>query len=234
MARKGDSCEMERTLARLKNSRTGKKGSITKRMRRIEALVDEGGSRRVIRSLVTALGKVFEELQDVCAQISSLAEEVDENNCIEDIRGQVEECIAVAEDNLEARKDDPDSTGSIASLWVREYESFVGDQDAGTEYDAESRLGTAAVSSETRVTGMTELLSSKLILGEGGINLDVPSSLTDSGKKPEDRSEFDFGPSKESSNNNPNVVDEEMSHQRLLQDQAVANVDSDFFGYIDV
>ena len=71
MARKPSSSDMEKSLSLLTSSRTGKKGSITKRIKRIEELVDQGGSRRVIRSLVTALGNVFEKLMDVCAQTSA-------------------------------------------------------------------------------------------------------------------------------------------------------------------
>ena len=37
-------------------------------------MVDKGGSRKVIRSLVTALGRLFEELVDVCGLISPVSE----------------------------------------------------------------------------------------------------------------------------------------------------------------
>ena len=67
-------------LSRLRASRTAKKGIITKRIRQLETLVADGGSRRVIARLMEALQVVFNELIQVCDQISDLCEDFDELN----------------------------------------------------------------------------------------------------------------------------------------------------------
>ena len=107
-------------LSRLKASRTAKKGIITKRIRQLETLVADGGSRRVIARLMEALQVVFNELIQVCDQISDLCEDFDELNSFELIRLNVETCLAEASSNLEERREDPPSSGSLASTWIRE------------------------------------------------------------------------------------------------------------------
>ncbi len=137
MAVRHSAGDADKMLAKLKASRTGKKGSITKRMNQINQMVDEGGSRRVIAALLGCLKRVFGELNEVCTQISNSSDEVDENNCIELIRANVDHCIAIAEDNLEARKNDPPSTGSITGTWLencsRIYDDDVRSEKFGSE-----------------------------------------------------------------------------------------------------
>ncbi len=116
-------------LQRLKGSRTAKKGVITKRIKRVEGLVNSGGSRRVIGKLTENLEAVFQELTQVCAEISNLSEEYDELNELETIRMEVEDCATVARDNLEARKDDPDSSESRTSAWVSETTRIMQESD---------------------------------------------------------------------------------------------------------
>ena len=77
---------MERRLRSLKNSRRGKKGSITKRIKQLEKLVEENTGMKRLSFLAEALGTVFEELQRVCEEISTLSDEDDVYNDIEEIR----------------------------------------------------------------------------------------------------------------------------------------------------
>ena len=120
MSSVSESGSVARQLARLKASRTAKKGIITKRIRQIEMLVAEGGKRKVIARLMDALQVVYAELHKVCDEISSISDDFDELNSIELIRLNVETCLAEAAANLDDRRDEPPSSGSVASMWVRD------------------------------------------------------------------------------------------------------------------
>ena len=108
-----------KSLDQLKLSRRGKKGAITKMIVVINRLVSESGSRRKINALLAALMQVFEETQQVCERIAVLSEETDELNCLEEVRANIDECVADAKDYLEERADDPASISSFTSSWVR-------------------------------------------------------------------------------------------------------------------
>ena len=111
-----------RRLKKLKGSRTGKKGSITKRINQLEKFVEEKQGRRATQLLVGALEIVYRELEEVCEEVSNLDEEYDPNNDIEDVRFQVETCVAMVTQHLEARKEDNGSEGSSVALsWVRKH-----------------------------------------------------------------------------------------------------------------
>ena len=109
--------EEERTLRRLKFLRRGKKAAITIRIQKLEKLIGEAGSRRMVRGLLTALHKVFDELQEVCHNISLVSDD-DDLNCIEMIRLDVDTCTTFSMEYLESRIDDTPSSGSMASSWV--------------------------------------------------------------------------------------------------------------------
>ena len=131
-----------RQLARLKASRTAKKGIITKRIRQIESLVEEGGKRKVITRLMGALQVVYDELQKVCDDISDLSDDFDELNSIELVRLNVETCMAEAAANLDDRKDEPPSSGSIASAWIGDHfeETCITKTD-GNGFGTEEEVG---------------------------------------------------------------------------------------------
>ena len=80
--------------------------------------------------MLNALQNVFGELEKVCLEISDLCDEEDHLNDIEDIRFEVETCVAMATEYLEARKGDPPSTASsIALSWVRKHMGQFGVND---------------------------------------------------------------------------------------------------------
>ena len=106
----GNGNNMDMQLRKWKYSRRGKKGAITKRIRQLEKLMHEGGKKRMIDFLCDALKKVFEELSEVCMEISTLEDEDDEYNEIEDVRIRVETCVALVADHLENRSDRSSST----------------------------------------------------------------------------------------------------------------------------
>ena len=130
-----EEASLQKRLAILRRSRTGKKGSITKRIKKLEKVVSEAGSKRVIRALSSGLEAVFAELLQVCDEITRLSSEVDPLNCIEEIRTDVEICIVEARDHLEARQDEPNSSQSYTSSWVNKHAEVV---SAGTRSEAAS------------------------------------------------------------------------------------------------
>ena len=62
-----------RKLKKLKVSRTGKKGYITKGMNQLNGMVEAGGcSRGEMKRLINRLVAVYEELENVCEEITDL------------------------------------------------------------------------------------------------------------------------------------------------------------------
>ena len=107
---------MERRLRNLKNSRRAKIGLITKRIKRLEQLLEVNTGKTRLKLLAEALGAVFEELQNVCEEISDLSwylGDVDDLYDIEDIRFTVEDCLASVSDHLEARVEETVSGSSL-------------------------------------------------------------------------------------------------------------------------
>ena len=129
MAETRNEKELEKHLKTLKGQRTWKKGAITKRIKALERLVNDGGRRSLIAAGVVGLQTVFDELKQVCAGIASMNDEVDDLNSLEEIRMEVEMCIAMANDDLEARKDDPPSTEDNTSSWVNKHARTSGAED---------------------------------------------------------------------------------------------------------
>ena len=114
--------DVERRLKLLRKSRTNKKGSVTKRINGLKRFVADNGGRRATKMMIDALEKVYAELEKVCEEISLATDEDDDLNDLEDIRFNVENCVAVASEYLEATKDDPASeTSSIALSWVKKH-----------------------------------------------------------------------------------------------------------------
>ena len=107
-----EEARMERRLRILKNSRRGKKGSITKRIKMLEELLEENTGKRRLKFLTEALGAVSDELQKVCEEISALSD-VDDLYDIEDIRFTVEDCLASVSDHLEARAEETVTGSSL-------------------------------------------------------------------------------------------------------------------------
>ena len=125
-----ESAEQERVARRLKvlrGSRTGKKGSITKRINQLNKYVEERAGRRATQLLLNCLHQVLAELEKVCTEISELTDDFDSKNDIEDIRFEVETCDAWVQEYLESRIDDPaSSTSSKALAWVRKHAEQFG------------------------------------------------------------------------------------------------------------
>ena len=108
----------------MRNSRTGKKGVITKRIGRLEGMVEAGGcGRRFMKEMMERLVIVYQELEKVCTEINQLLtlfDEIDELNFIEEVRMNVDECVALVTEHLESRADEaPSSSSSARTLsWV--------------------------------------------------------------------------------------------------------------------
>ena len=84
MAEQRSERELEKHLKTLKGQRTWKKGAITKRIKKLESMVNDGGRRTLIRAAVDGLLTVFDELNLVCASIAAMSEEVDDLNSVEE------------------------------------------------------------------------------------------------------------------------------------------------------
>ena len=111
------------------NSRRGKKSSITKRIRQIDLIVGDGGSRSKVEFLVQALGDVQKALQVVCEELMTLAPDTD-SEYLDNENLRIDTCIAEAKEYLERRKDDPPSTNSLCHSWVQKHTAL-------NEYESE-------------------------------------------------------------------------------------------------
>ena len=106
-----------RKLTKLKKSRTGKKIYITKRINQLNGMVEAGGcGRGEMKRLVDKLVVVYEELEKVCDDIMdiSLLHDVSDDNLndVEDIRFNVDSCVALVTEHIESRQDEAPSSGS--------------------------------------------------------------------------------------------------------------------------
>ena len=129
-ATKGEDQNEGKRLKVLRRSRTGKKGSITKRINQLDKFVSEKGGRRATEMMLKGLQDIFKELEKVCLEISDLCDEEDQLNDIEEIRFNVETCVAMATEYLDARREDPPSeASSIALSWVRKHMGQFGVND---------------------------------------------------------------------------------------------------------
>ena len=145
----------EAALRRQKFLRRGKKAAITIRIQKLEKLISEMGSRRMVRGLLNALHKVFDELQEVCHKISLLSED-DDLNCVEMIRLDVDICTTSAMEYLESRANETPSSGSLASSWVEKYgatDQFALEEE-GSVYSNQHVMATPTTASEDRPYGI--------------------------------------------------------------------------------
>ena len=101
---------VELEVRKLKYQRRGKKGSITKRVKGIDTMIQERQSRRMVQGMLEALMVVFQELEDVCVKLLAFQgeeEEEDAYNDIEEVRANVDACQIRVREYFEARADDP-------------------------------------------------------------------------------------------------------------------------------
>jgi hypothetical protein len=163
--------DVEAHLKKLKHARRGKKGAITQRIAKIEELVGQSAGRRRIQILVGALIRVVEELHKVCDEINTLAGD-DEYNDLEDVRAAVDDCIAMATEHLEARKDDPPSADSLTESWINRHmpNNFGSGSGSGSDKSGGSvnrvpiELGGAPPEYEVRVDNVEVFSTPTLIL----------------------------------------------------------------------
>ena len=97
----------DRRLKHLKYMRRGKKAAITKRIAQLETFVNEGSKKRMLQILVDGLQTVQTELISVCDEITERTSDDDEYNNLEDVRSNVEVCVAMVTAHLES-----------STLWV--------------------------------------------------------------------------------------------------------------------
>ena len=108
-------------LKTLKFSRRGKKSSITKRVDELERLVGEKASRKRVQFLMEALLNVYKEITEVCLEIAVLSDEIDEKNDLELYKAKIDSCGALVTEYLDSRREEPPSSESMCSTWVKEH-----------------------------------------------------------------------------------------------------------------
>ena len=111
----------DKRILQLKRIRSGKKGSITKRITQLDRLVSEGGSRTQISYLLEALLVVQKAIQAIHEELLSL-ESDPETDWIEVENHRIDTCVSEAKAYLEAREGEPASTASLAASWVRTHD----------------------------------------------------------------------------------------------------------------
>ena len=119
---KDDLPDSEKMIGKLKRSCAGKKGSITKRIDQLSRLVSEGGSRKKITVLTTALLEVHKATKVKFEELSTLMDNPNEE-WIEKVNHDVDSCIADVEDYFHARKDDAPSTSSVTESWIKKHKA---------------------------------------------------------------------------------------------------------------
>ena len=76
-----------------------------------------------MKEMMERLVIVYQELEKVCTEINQLLtlfDEIDELNFIEEVRMNVDECVALVTEHLESRADEAPSSSSLARTlsWV--------------------------------------------------------------------------------------------------------------------
>ena len=140
-----------RKLEKAKRLRRGKKTAITKRISKLLGMVQAGGcSRRQMRFLLNKLLQVFEELEQVCEQVSNISILLkiheDDYNDLEDVRMSVDECTGVVNEHIDSRKDEESSSssGSMTASWVSSHAEIM---DQVSVDDHTSEVGAVPVHS---------------------------------------------------------------------------------------
>ena len=133
-----DAVTVTRRLTQLKHMRRGKKSAITKRISQLENLILEGSKKRMLQILSDNLQTVMGELVQVCEEIAAISpeNELDQYNDLEDVRSNVELCIAAVTDHLDSRRDEGTSSGSISD-WVQRHS--LGSYKGGSDVESKSR-----------------------------------------------------------------------------------------------
>ena len=115
---------MSVSAERIKNRRTAKKGSITKRIGEITQLINDNGSRTKVKFLLEKLLVVRDEAIVLDTELAAL----DKNHDDSWIENEKERCDTIEGDvkeYLESRADDPASVSSIAASWVERHQPEV-------------------------------------------------------------------------------------------------------------
>ena len=104
--------DQKRQLAQINRKRNGKKGSITRRIKEIEHIIEERGSRTKIQFLRDGLEETWEETTHLHEQMMLYLQEDDENfndDWIEELGNNVNTCLSNVVDYLVERQNDPPS-----------------------------------------------------------------------------------------------------------------------------
>ena len=133
-------------MRKLKYLRRGRKSAVTNRVKCLDGMVAESGSKRQMLYLLDGLHTLFADLENACVEIAGLEEEQDEYNDIEDYRHKVEMCTASINEHLQMRREqgEESSEGSLTSSWVRKHAVV----DGGECYSGSETEGDTEVKSQ--------------------------------------------------------------------------------------
>ena len=174
---------VERRLEKLRRLRTGKKTAVTKRIARLDGLVEAGQcSRRQIRFLMEKLSVVLDELTATCDEISeiniSLKRDDDALNDLVDVRMDVDECLALVSDHLESRHDEvsSSSSGSTVGSWVSKNLEMAAGAESDMVIKSQVENTDLTIVTEESRCGNGVAVAGDEGAGERNLNLHLPIS----------------------------------------------------------
>ena len=133
---------MDKTIARAREKRKGKKTSITVRCKNIAKLIDQRGSRTRVKHAKDELQKVLNDAvlaHELYLQLLTPEHKDFNDDWIENLAIEVDGCCALVEDYLETRAGEPPSVeGSVASARSRQ-NSFSSENEARVQGRHERR-----------------------------------------------------------------------------------------------
>ncbi len=146
--------EDEARITKLKHLRTGKKSGITKRITKINQLINDNGSRTKIKFLMTALYECYRALKDDCEELFQLMESPD-NAWLEDVKASIDECAGDVSEYLSTHQDDSTSSGkSFTDSWVLKHAPNVDGKEANVPALSSHLAETQLADGETSQLGI--------------------------------------------------------------------------------
>ena len=113
--------DKESRITKLTNLRTGKKSGITKRITKLNQLINDNASRSKIKYLATCLYECYRLLQHDCEELFSLMDTPD-SEWLEDVKSGIDECLADVSEYISAHQDESTSSGnSFTDSWARKH-----------------------------------------------------------------------------------------------------------------
>ena len=131
----------------LKRKRAGKKGLITRKIKQIQELISENGSRTKISYLKGRLNEVLQEATRIHEHIMELSDGTtkfsEDDGWLEDVTYNVDTCNSDVNEYLESRRDEPPSENRSITSWLQrcENEERIGEVDLKLHHSGNTANG---------------------------------------------------------------------------------------------